>query len=69
MTSQKIEVAINLPIWVIARLSTIAKKENIDALLSSCLQKVDKPMKAKKSGASSFLSKKVDKPRRAAKVK
>ena len=62
MTSQKVEVAINLPIWVIARLSTIAKKENIDALLSSCLQKVDKPMKAKKSGGSSFLSKKVDKP-------
>jgi hypothetical protein len=66
MTSQQIEVTINLPIWVIARLSNIAKKANIDALLSSYLQKVDKPMKARKSVDSSFLSKKVDKPRRRA---
>jgi hypothetical protein len=43
MTKQKVEVSINLPIWTIARIETLAKKANIDALLSSFLEKVDKP--------------------------
>ena len=43
MTRQKVEVSINLPIWTIARIETLAKKANIDALLSSFLEKVDKP--------------------------